>query len=158
MTRLALLVVALALLARTVSAQACSYDVDVASYGEPCAIASSQLSTLTGSFDGGAGCRLTLVYAVPAVCCNVFVAQQLLVIGLAPAALTLPGGCPLLVAPTWLVGLPPKVGATVLTATLPDLPVLVGQSLYVQGVVDRFSTIGFTHDLETTGGLALAFR
>lgn len=154
------IVAALAVLALAVpaNAQVCPYTIAFGSYGSGCAVAAFAPPTIDAAFDGTNACDVKLAYSVPPACCNVLLTMQVLVIGTQAVSVPQPGGCTLLASPNLVVALPPMTGDTVIVAALPPNPVFVGTTLYMQGVINRFTTIGFTNDLEFSNGLKMAFQ
>jgi hypothetical protein len=117
---------------------------------------SAQLPSLTGFFPSGSGCNAGLFYDVPPVCCNVLLTNRWLVAGLSPVSVPLPGGgCPLLASADVLISLPAVEGTMALTLLLPPDPILIGTTIYLQGVDRRLVTIGLTKHIETTNGLRM---
>lgn len=137
-----------------IAVAACGYNVSFSSYGAACSASGAPDSTLTGGFDGTNTCHVAVKFDVPGFCCNVFVNAQLLVIGTSPANIPAPGGCKLLVTPTVILPLTPTTGTTVIEGDIPPSPALVG-SVYLQGIVGRFTTISFSQDYDFTAGLQI---
>ncbi len=124
-------------------------------YGAACQGASLALPGIEGGFDGSSGCTVTVELFAPPTCCNTYLVAQFLVVGLSPASHVFPSGCTLLAFPDWVIALSPTPGFTLLHGQLPADPSLVGMSVYLQGVVDDFTTIGMDHDLGFSDGLRL---
>ena len=88
-------------------------------------------------------------------CCNTFLVQRLLALGLSPALHLLPRfgpGCTLLVDPFFILLLPAQHGTEVSFLLPPGLPPF---TFYAQGAQHYFTTIGLTHDLAFTDGLRI---
>lgn len=129
--------------------------IAVQNYGTTCEFF-TQASQISGSYDPTNG-RLTVDHAPSQTCCNTYPIDRFLLIGVVPWSGTpLPPpfapGCEVLTVPF----------ATLYSSTndpwmlsMPNLP--AGVKLYVQGVNRYFTTIGFSHDYQTTDGLELTF-
>lgn len=130
-------------------------SVRITPYGVTCPFF-GQHATLTGSYDSGS-CLLSLSLTRSATCCNTFARLQVLVFGVAgfdPGfrhPLLVPG-CLLSVSSDVLISLAPtSVGQ--LQLTVPRVPAPI--SVFVQGINDYFTTIGLTHDFQTSDALRL---
>lgn len=129
-------------------------SVKITSYGRTC-LFFNQPGTLSGSYDPKT-CTLTLTLTKARTCCNTFPRTQLLLIGTIPI---IPGvqhpilvrGCVLSLLPVILLSQPASQGPWKLL--LP--PVKTPFTVYAQGVNDYFTTIGFTHDYQSSNGLRL---
>ena len=145
------------LLAGSAFALACPYQAKTGSYGTGCSIVAIDAPKIDAGFDGSGNCSVKFAYSVPPACCNVFLTQQLLIIGFNQVKIPAPSGCTLLASPDIIVPLVPTVGTTTFGGDLPPNPALIGTSVFFQGVVERFTTIGLTHDYEFSAGLQMKF-
>ena len=121
-------------------------------YGAGCSpVFPGQTPTLSAALDPAA-CALTVTVGAFGGCCNTFAVGRVLALGDQPANVPLPqfgAGCTLLVQPAILLFLPSAAGDTFslpLAAALPPLTV------YAQGAVLYFTTIGFSTDFALTAG------
>jgi hypothetical protein len=132
-------------------AQGCSYNPQFQSYGAGCNTAFGTAPTITGSFDPGT-CAVTLTAGVFPGCCNTYLQQRWLLLGLAPDQSPVPQypGCTLLVQPDLLVT--PWTPNPMVFPLPPGLPPV---TVFAQGGFVYFTTIGFTYDLALTAGLAV---
>ncbi len=88
-------------------------------------------------------------------CCNTFLQGRILVLGVAPSKIPLPGiglGCTLLVNPVIILLLPASAGDEVHISLPPGFP---PGTFYAQGAATYFTTIGFTTDVALTDGLQM---
>ncbi len=145
----------LAGLATTAVAQ-CPAGASFNKYGATCTFF-GQAGVLDGKYDP-ASCTLRLQFSASTTCCNTFPAAQALLIGAQPVTPGVPHpalvrGCELAVLPL--------VTVVVAGHSQPfDLrvPAIGTATIYAQGVTDYFTTIGFSHDYQTTQGLQIDFR
>jgi len=156
MKRFAQATLALALLVPALPAQSCPSSVQFTPYGLGCSATLLAPPTMTGAFDAST-CSLTLTVFAQQTCCNVLIAGRFLVIGTQQVSIPFPlgMGCTILASLDVIVPLAGGSGGVGVTFPLP--PAVIGQTVYSQGVVDRFTTIGFTHDFEFTQGCAIDF-
>lgn len=123
-------------------------------YGASCDFF-GQPAALSGSFDPTTS-TMTLKQSWSPTCCNTFLATQFLLLGARPL---IPGvrhpllvpGCVLLVEPAAFLSQPRGNGLWVFR--VPRLPVAI--TVYTQGINDYFTTISFSHDLQSTNGLQI---
>jgi hypothetical protein len=145
----------LALLAAAPAAQ-CN-TVAFTTWGVACSVF-GQPANIGGAWDP-ARCQLTIAFPVARTCCNTFPFAHLVLLGARgfdpglPHPLLVPG-CLLYVDPLVVVPLA-RSQAPQIQLTLPRLPAV---SLFAQGVNDYFTTLGMTHDLQTTDGLRIDLR
>jgi hypothetical protein len=138
------------------SAQQCP-DVDASAYGEGCSPVFTP-PTLSGSGDSTA-CTVSVTLDMPPGCCNTFAVGRLLIVGVLPADLPFPElgpNCTLLVEPLIILSLPNE--PETLTFNLPSGLPLAGVSVYTQGVVEYFTTIGLTTEFALSNGMRLDFN
>ncbi len=153
---LAALVIALGLLCQTNdAASTCANSVTATAYGNTC-VFFTQDSKLSAVYDATA-CNLRIELTASQTCCNTFLAQQFLMIGATPIipGIALPElvpGCELALVPLVILAQSPTAGG-VWNLYVPPVPSLV--TLYAQGANDYFTTIGMSHDYQTSNGLKL---
>ncbi|MCB9920176.1 MAG: hypothetical protein H6832_17375 [Planctomycetes bacterium] len=125
-------------------------------YGQTCAFF-NQAATLSPAYDGST-CVMTLTLGRSQTCCNTFLTGQFLFLSTRPISpgiqdpLLVPG-CLLSVVPDFVLPLPQSSGGIV---KLPIPPTLVNLTFYAQGLNDYLTTIGLTHDYQTSQGLSIA--
>ena len=129
--------------------------IGVQSYGPTCEFF-GQASSISASYDPTNG-MLTVDHPPAQTCCNTFPVDRFLLIGVARltgAVLPPPfaPGCEVLTIPFATFYSPTNDPWTL---SMPNLP--PGTRLYAQGVNRYFTTIGFSHDYQTTDGLELTF-
>jgi len=148
-----LAVVALCAVALESRARAqCPFTVQFSTSGSACTQSGALPPTLTGTYvNGPGGCSVTFALGIPPLCCNTFVQGRFLVLGGTSVSIPVPGGCDLLVFPDLIVALPAANPSV--TFPLPPDPALVGLLVFGQGVVVRFTTIGFMTDFDFTSRL-----
>jgi hypothetical protein len=126
--------------------------LSASSYGQGCnPVFSSNQITLSGSLDFNA-CSLDITVDGFGGCCKTFVAGRLLVLGDQPASVPLPqfgAGCTLLVNPAVILFEP---GSSVAGFSLPLANAMPPLTLYAQGSVLYFTTIGLTLDFALSQG------
>ena len=133
-------------------------SVQLASYGKTCAFFSHH-ATLSGSYDPRV-CTLTLHLTIARTCCNTFPVTQLLAAGAtpitpgAPLPMLVPG-CVLSVLPVFVFAQPVSAGGI---WKIPLPPVTAPVTVYFQGIDHYFTTIGMTHDYQTSNGLRVVLR
>ena len=134
----------------------CPFTVQFSTSGSACTQSGALPPTLTGSYSNvPGGCSVSFALAIPPFCCNTFVQGRFLVLGGLSVSIPVPGGCDLLVFPDLIVGLPAANPSV--TFPLPPDPALVGVLVFGQGVVVRFTTIGFTTDFDFSSRLHVQF-
>ena len=143
------------LLAAAATAQ-CN-TVTFGNYGTTCSYF-GQAAAISGSWDA-TRCELTIAFTVARTCCNTFPSGHLLLLGAQPIIPGIPhpllvSGCLLSVDPIFVLALA-RTTMPQVQLTLPRLPPL---ALFAQGVNDYFTTIGMTHDLQSTDGLSIDVR
>ncbi|MFQ5505915.1 MAG: hypothetical protein ACE5F1_14140 [Planctomycetota bacterium] len=129
-------------------------SVKITSYGKTC-LFFNQPGALSGSYDS-TSCTLTLTLTKARTCCNTFPSSQLLMLGVIPIS---PGiqhpllvrGCVLSLLPVVILSQPASRGPW----RIPLPPVTAPITIYVQGVNDYFTTIGLTHDYQSSNALRL---
>jgi len=141
----------------TLAAGAQCNTVTFANYATTCAYA-GQHSAISGTFDSRT-CRLTVAFTVSRTCCNTLPFVHALLLGVRPFDPGLPHpllvpGCILAVDPVVVLGIARSTAPSV-TFTLPPLP---ATHLFAQGVTDYFTTVGMTHELQTSDGLRIDVR
>jgi hypothetical protein len=126
--------------------------LSASTYGQGCnPVFNNSPITLSGSLDINA-CSLDITVGGFAGCCNTFTAGRLLVLGDQPASVPLPqfgAGCTLLVNPAVILFAP---GASVSQFSLPLSNALPPLTVYAQGSVLYFTTIGLTLDFALSEG------
>lgn len=154
MTRLLVLFV---LLLGTAARAQCNgpTSVSLTPYGGTCTYWSAN-AALQARYDTTT-CVLQVQFDAARTCCNVYLRQRLLLLGVQPIVPGLPlpalvPGCELAVVP--LVALIDAGGRAPFALRLPPI---TGVTLYVQGVNTYFTTIGLHTDLQTTDGLRVSF-
>jgi hypothetical protein len=128
--------------------------VTFTSYGAPCGTGFPG-ALLTGTTNAST-CTMTIdVQAFPG-CCNSFQQSKIFVFGLQQTQLPVPGlpqPCFLLASPDFVI----VQAAAVDGPTIPVPPQLFGLTIYAQGAVTYFTTIGFTTEIALTQGLQIDF-
>lgn len=129
-------------------------QAQITSYGSTCDFF-GQPATLQGHYDA-TSCTLTLQLSTARTCCNTFPQTQLLLLGTQPIVPGLPhpllvSGCLLSVQPLSFLMQPASAGGT-WSFVLPPLPPL---TFFVQGLDDYFTTIGLSHDLQSSNALRI---
>ena len=150
-------VAVIALLLGTTSVSAQCPDIDVSTYGAGCSVFFTP-PELSGAGDSSA-CTLDLTLTVPPACCNVFAVGRILIVGVTPTSLPIPElgpTCNLLVEP--LIFVPLSIEPETITFSIPSSLSLVGVSVFTQGAVEYFTTIGFTTDFTLTNGMRIDFN
>jgi hypothetical protein len=154
MLRLALPAVATLLLADVATAQCPFTGVTTQNYGAPCTTVFPTAPTISAQLDPVA-CSLGIRVIAYAGCCNTYLRDRILALGLSQANQSLPQvgtGCTLLVNPITFLWQPATMGDTF---TLPIPPGLTPFTFHAQGAPHYFTTIGLTNDLMLTDGLTL---
>jgi hypothetical protein len=129
--------------------------VSFGKFGTTCAFF-NQHATLGASYDQ-TNCQATLTIGSATTCCNTFLSGQFLILGATKVDPGVPHpllvrGCLLSVFPDVVLPLPRTAGGKV-QLPIPKFPVKV--TVYAQGLNDYFTTIGLTHDFQTTQGLQI---
>jgi hypothetical protein len=143
-----------ALLAGGAGAQCQFSAVSTQNYGNPCGQVFSVPPSISAQLDPVA-CSLGIRVVAYAGCCNTYLRDRILALGLSQANQPLPQiafGCTLLVNPITLLWQPVSMGDTF---TLPIPPGLTPFTFHAQGAPHYFTTIGLTNDLMLTDGLTL---
>jgi len=129
--------------------------VSFSKYGTTCNFF-NQGATLGATYDT-TSCVATFTIGASATCCNTFLSSQMLILsatkidpGLAHPLLV--KGCLLSVFPDIVFVLPRTAGGKI---QLPIPNVSSKFTVYGQGLNDYFTTIGFSHDFQTTQGLQI---
>jgi len=130
-------------------------SVKISSYGQTCQFFSHH-ATLTGRYDARI-CTLTLTLSKATTCCNTFLSMQMLMIGTVSIVPGVPlpfsvRSCVLSLQPIMIFAQPASAGG-VWNVPLPPVPGPV--TLYLQGVNDYFTTIGLSHDFQTSNGMRI---
>ena len=105
----------------------------------------------------------SLVWKIDApTCCNVLVTANFLAVGSSVDPIGVPLGPPFYSGSSFHLGglgfiLGPFTGYTG-GVLLPSDPALIGLALPVQGIVEFFTTIGFTYDYGVTQGTLITFQ
>ena len=147
-----LVLAACAVLAPSAAAQCTVQNVTFRAHGAGCATVFAAVPVLSGTFDSRT-CTLSLTLDGFGGCCNTFLSDKVVLLGVNPVSLPLPwAGCTLLVQPDAAVVIPR--GQDTLRIALP--PGVAAGTFHAQGVNHYFTTIGFTHDLNWSQGLAVA--
>ncbi|MEM7201140.1 MAG: hypothetical protein AAF628_12780 [Planctomycetota bacterium] len=133
-------------------------QVTITEYGNTCTFF-GQDAQLSGRYDRTT-CTLTLLQESSPTCCNTFLAAQVLLLGLNPIV---PGAADPRLIPGCTLSVLPDVALVQVRGAggqwsfrLPTVPVAINVSM--QGLNDYFTTIGFSHDLQTTNGLTVSLR
>lgn len=129
--------------------------VSFAKYGTTCAFF-NQHAVLDARFDAQT-CTAVLTLGSSRTCCNTFLSLQALFVSLTKID---PGirhpllinGCLLSVVPD-LVFVAPRSAGGVFLLPMAGLPAKI--TFYAQGLNDYFTTIGFSHDYQTSQGLQI---
>lgn len=98
-------------------------------------------------------CSLGLQVTAYAGCCNTWLRDRVLLLGLQQVNVPLPqvgSGCTLLARPDVLLWLPVSGGDTFSLALPPGLP--LGFTVFVQAAAHYFTTIGFSDDFALSAG------
>lgn len=149
-----LLAVAAAFVASsTVASGACPYRTVFSQYGLGCSPLAIAAPTLSGDTEPSDGCAIRLVFSV-SICCGT-PTNQWLFAGVQSLAIPMQDGCTLLASPDILVPLPATIGPTKLIVDLPQSPLFVGATLFLQGAVERQWNGG--PSLQFTNGLEMHF-
>jgi hypothetical protein len=132
-------------------------SVGFSPYGTSCAFF-GQPATITGAWDP-TRCTLSLTVTGARTCCNTFPFAYVLLLGAMPIDPGLPHpillpGCLLAVVPDVVLAQPVAAGS-MFQFTLPPLP---RTTLFVQGAVDYFTSIGQTHDFQTTDAVKIGIQ
>ena len=132
-------------------AQVCPYNPDILGYGQGCNTAFQNPATMTASFDPLA-CSITLTANTFPGCCNTYLVQRLMLLGLQPDNQTVPAypSCTLLVVPD--LAMIPFTGNSLALDLPPGLPPV---TVYAQAGFVYFTTIGFNYDLALTYGISM---
>ncbi len=143
----------LAVLGLPVSAQCTVSSVTFTPYGQGCnPVFGVGPPTLSGSFDPGL-CVARLALDGFSGCCNTYLWNRLLAIGVAPASVAVPTvgqGCTLLVDPFLVLSFPGNQASFDF-----QLPPGASGTLFVQGANIYFTTIGFSYDAALSNGLRI---
>lgn len=138
-------------------AQCTVKGVTFTSYGSGCSGPfPNRVPGLSGSWPPN-GCVVSLWLNPYLGCCNTYLGQQILVFGLAPTNIPLPGmgpGCALLATPT--VIFPFSRSALVLSHGLPSGTAL--GSVYVQGVPQYYTTVNRRTSYSLSQGMKITLR
>jgi len=132
-------------------------SVALQNYGLGCGFVFSMPPSITAQLDP-VTCTLGIRVTAFAGCCNSFLRDRLLVLGLTPANVPLPQvalGCTLLVNPITFVWQAVSAGDTFHLALPPGLG---GFTFHAQGAAHYFTTIGLSDDLMLTDGLTLTLQ
>jgi hypothetical protein len=143
-----------ALLAGGASAQCQFTSVSTQTYGLGCGQVFSLPPAISAQLDPVA-CSLGIRVQAFAGCCNTFLRNRILALGIAQANLPLPQiaiGCTLLVNPDVMLWQSNTMGDTFV---LPIPPGLTSFTFHGQGAGHYFTTIGLSNDLMLTGGLTM---
>jgi hypothetical protein len=155
MTKVALVVIVALLSVGALTAQVgpCPYSPVILSYGQGCNTAFPTPASLSGSFDP-LSCSLTLTPTTFPGCCNTYLVERVLLLGLTSDGTSVPAypSCTLYVVPDLAI-IPFSFNTTSLTFSLP--PGLPPVTIYAQAGFVYFTTIGFNYDLALTNGLAI---
>ncbi len=151
----AALVAVVLFFAPSASAQSPCPAVGIQAYGQGCApVFPGQAPALKGTLDNGA-CLLTLAWSSFPGCCNTFLTDHFLFVGLQQAQIPAPPpwiGCTLLVQPLAVFAFPGAVDQV--TVFVPPLPPGVSATAFFQ-IVDRYVTFGVQQDFQFSNGLAV---
>jgi hypothetical protein len=152
------LLIALLLAPLAAPAQCTVTQVTFASYGTGCnAVFPQQLPTLSGAWSAPS-CTVTLTLAGFSGCCNTFLRGRVLVLGASRTNLPVPifgPGCTLFAGLDVVLVFPTSAGNAF------PFPLPAGMprgTLYAQGMLEYFTTIGLTRDLAFSPGLALTIQ
>lgn len=140
-------------LAAAATAQCQFSGVSLQTYGAGCNPVFPGNSPSIGGRLDTVTCTLGLQVAAFAGCCNTYLRDRLLVIGLVQANVPLPqvgGGCTLLARPDVLLLLPASAGDTFALPLPPGLP--PGFTMFAQSAAHYFTTIGFSDDFALSPG------
>ncbi len=137
-------------------AQCTVMSVAFTPYGTGCnPVFATQTPMLSGRWDPQT-CSVTLTITAFSGCCNTYLRDRLFVLGAQQTRVPLPFlgiGCTLWASPDIVIPLTSSAGASLTLAVPPGLP---PGSIYGQGLVHYFTTIGFSDDFALTQGLDLA--
>lgn len=151
--RLPILVLAAGLaLGASASAQCTVSGVSFTAYGAACNPVFGPVPALAGSWTAGS-CTIRLTLTGFQGCCNTFVSQRMIAIGTAPANVPLPGvgpGCSLYVVPDLFLLTVPGAQSTFDFLLPPGMPSV---TVFAQGAIVYFTTIGFSYDAALSNGL-----
>lgn len=132
-------------------------SVALQNYGLGCGIVFSVPPSITAQLDP-VTCTLGIRVTAFAGCCNTFLRDRLLVLGLTPANQPLPQvafGCTLLVSPTVFLWQATSAGDTFHFGIPPGL---TSFTFHAQGAAHYFTTIGLSDDLMLTDGLTMTLQ
>jgi hypothetical protein len=150
--------VALCLAASAARTQCTVTQVTFGSYGTGCnPVFPSQVPALSGAWNAPA-CSVDLTLNGFSGCCNTFLRSRMLILGGQQANVPLPWagtGCTLLASPDVLIAFPVS-SSNLLSLPLP--PGIPRATLYGQGLLVYFTTIGMTTDLAFAPGLTLTIQ
>jgi hypothetical protein len=142
------------ILAGAAAAQCPFTGVTTQNYGGPCTTVFPTPPTISATLDPVA-CSLGIRVVAFAGCCNTYLRDRILAIGLSQANMPVPQvgvGCTLLVNPLTFLWQPVSMGDTFTLAIPAGLTPFTFQA---QGGSHYFTTIGLTNDLQLTDGLTL---
>ncbi len=137
-----------------VAAQCPFTGVTTQNYGAPCTTVFPTAPTISAQLDPVA-CSLGIRVIAYAGCCNTYLRDRILALGLSQSNQPLPQvgtGCTLLVNAITFLWQPVSMGDTFI---LPIPPGLTPFTFCAQGAPHYFTTIGLTNDLMLTDGLTL---
>ena len=140
------------------AAQCTVTQVTFTPYGSGCnAVFPQQVPTLTGAWNAPS-CTVTLTLNGFNGCCNTFLRGRVLVLGATQTNLPVPifgPGCTLHSSPDVVLVFPTSAGNVFPFPLPPGMP---RGTLYSQGVLHYFTTIGLTNDLAFSPGLTLTIQ
>lgn len=132
-------------------------SVALQNYGAGCGVVFGVPPSITAQLDP-VTCDLGIRVTAFAGCCNTFLRDRLLVLGLAPTNQPLPQvapGCVLLASPIVFLWQATSAGDTFHLGIPPGL---TSFTMYAQGAAHYFTTIGLSDDLMLTDGLMLTLQ